>query len=187
MEYHSNYNEKYLDIDWLKKNYEMIHYFGLGFIQLKLNFDERLHFYTDKIKKTVEDEEVHNHRYNFVSTILSGHFKQEIFEIEMMPSETPYYLTQETCNAEDKQEFSTVDCNIIHTFTGHYLVGDSYYIDHNTFHKVSSTNAITHVKRSGYKKQFADVIYKKDQPIVCPFSIKMTDEYLFEILAGILK
>jgi len=32
--------KQFLDIDWLVKNHELIHYFGLGFIQLKLNQSE---------------------------------------------------------------------------------------------------------------------------------------------------
>lgn len=186
MEYKSNYRTEFLDIDWLRKNYQMVHYFGLGFIQLKLNDSERLHFYTEEIKKTVEEEEVHNHRYNFVSTIISGRLLQEVYEIDRMAIDNPYYVTQETCNSEDKREFPKVECNINHVFTGQYLVGEAYYIDHNTFHKVASDNAITHVKRSHYKKQFADVIYKKDQAIVCPFSVKMSDEELFAIINDIL-
>ena len=186
MEYQSNYRYEFLDIDWLKKNYQMVHYFGLGFIQLKLNQEERLHFYTDKIKKTVEEEEVHNHRYNFVSTILSGNFQQEVYEVNAAAHEKQYYLTQETCNAEDKQEFPKIPCGIERVFSGKYGVGDSYYIDHNTFHRVESKNAVTHVKRSGYKKSFADVIYRKDQAIVCPFSIRMSEEDLFDVISEIL-
>lgn len=187
MEYLSNFRPNFLDIDWLKRNFQMVHYFGLGFIQLKLNDSERLHFYTDKIQKTVEEEEVHNHRYNFVSTILCGNLQQEIYEIDETSAVKPYYLTQETCKADDKQEFLKVDCNIRKVFNGRYLVGDAYYIAHPTFHKVASTDAITHVKRSGYMKQFADVIYKKDQAIVCPFSVKMSEEDLFQIIAEILQ
>jgi hypothetical protein len=181
-----NYNPNYIDLDWLKRNYQMIHYFGLGFIQLKLNDRERLHFYTDKIGKTVEEEELHNHRYNFVSTVIRGSFMQQIYEIDFQSNCSPYILTQETCKSDDKREFPKTECNISHVFTGQYFTKDSYYINHNTFHKVISTNAITHVKRSEYKKEFADVVYKKGKSIVCPFSVKMTDEELFDIIHDIL-
>lgn len=186
MEYSSNYNPKFLDIHWLKANYKMIHYFGLGFIQLKLNDAERVHFYTDLIHTTVKEEEVHNHRYNFVSTILSGHLEQHVFELDMDSTEKPYYLTQETCNAADKRDFPKVDCNVSLAMINQHVIGDRYYIDHHTFHRVSSTDAITHVKRSGYKKEFADVIFKKGQEVVCPFSVKRTDEELFDIVEEIL-
>jgi len=176
-----------LNIDWLKKNYRMVHYFGLGFIQLKLNDAERLHFYTDKLPKTVEEEEVHNHRYNFVSTIIRGCLHQQIFDVDLNSKEKPYVLTQETCNATDKREFPKVECNVEVAHISQHFPSDSYYIDHHTFHKVASTYAITHVKRSGYKKEFADVIYRKGQAIVCPFSVKKSDAELFEIIADILQ
>jgi hypothetical protein len=181
------YRTEFFDIGWLRRNYQMVHYFGLGFIQLKLNDAERLHFYTDKIPKTVEEEEVHNHRYNFVSSILLGEFTQQIFEVDLNAAEKPYVLTQESCNADNKLDFPKVECDIKQVFSKCYVIGESYYIDHNTFHKVSSISAITHVRRSGYKKQYADVIYKKDQAIVCPFSVKMTPNELFEIIETIIK
>lgn len=34
-----------MNIDWLKANSTMIHYFGLGFIQVKLGDLDRVHFY----------------------------------------------------------------------------------------------------------------------------------------------
>jgi hypothetical protein len=180
-------NNKYLNIDWLKNNHEMVHFFGLGFIQLKINKMERLHFYTDLLPKTANDEEIHNHRYNFVSRILGGLLYQEIFEISTIKVlNSEFYVTQETCSAEHK-EFPKVDCDVNKVFAQFYDEGTSYYIDHNTFHKVKSANAITHVMRSDYKKELSDVVFKKTQEKVCPFSIKKTSDELFQIIEQIIK
>lgn len=35
----------YLDTDFLRKNHQLIHFFGLGFVQLKLDANLRMHFY----------------------------------------------------------------------------------------------------------------------------------------------
>lgn len=64
---------QYLNIDYLKKNHTKIHGFGLGFIQIKLGEVFRLHIYTKEIALTTQDEEIHNHRYDFKSTVLKGY------------------------------------------------------------------------------------------------------------------
>ena len=48
-------------------------YFGLGFIQCKINQHERVHIYHPDLMPIVNiEEEIHNHRYDFESTILMG-------------------------------------------------------------------------------------------------------------------
>jgi hypothetical protein len=178
-----------LHIDWLQKNCQKIHYFGLGFIQLKLDDHNRLHFYTNKFEKTVQQEEIHNHRYNFVSTILGGEFYQEIWEVKKLFATTldgllrpkhSHWKTQETCSATDKRSFPTFPVNIEKVFSRYYHLNESYYIDHNTFHTVQGYNAITWVKRSDYKKEFADVIFPVGHKPVCPFSNKVAEDSLWE-------
>lgn len=41
-----------LNLAWLKANHRTIHYFGLGFIQLKLDESRRMHFYVPSLKPT---------------------------------------------------------------------------------------------------------------------------------------
>ena len=101
------------DIDWLKKNAESIHYFGLGFIQVKINFPNRIHFYTTQLDKTVQEEEIHNHRYNFKSQILKGRFTQTIFTANKTDLSYTHYMTQESCNENDKTEFPLLSVNLL--------------------------------------------------------------------------
>jgi hypothetical protein len=177
--------DKDLNIDWLLNNHQSIHYFGLGFVQLKLNDSERIHFYVDNLPKTCDIEEIHNHRYNFVSTIIKGEFDQYIFDVEK--SDTgKYFLTQETCS-EEKLQFPKVPVSIKLFYQKKYWAGNSYYIDHNTFHRVFSNNSITYIRRGKYQKQFADVIYKIGSDLVCPFSIKLSKEELFDIVEESIK
>jgi hypothetical protein len=169
-----------LNTDWLRKNAQHIHYFGLGFIQLKLSATDRLHFYTSKLPKTVAREEIHNHRYNFVSTIVAGTFRQELFEL--IPGDT-HLLTQETCAADDDRVFPKNPCAIEKVFDETYTMGQRYYIDHHTFHTVSSDFAITHVHRNGkYAKDLADVVYPRDNSPICPFSVNAPTGDLYEIV-----
>ena len=57
------------------------HYFGLGFIQCKINQYERIHVYHPDLMPIVNiEEEVHNHRYDFESKILMGKIKNKKYQ-----------------------------------------------------------------------------------------------------------
>src|SRR5271168_5571627 len=57
------------------------YWFGLGFIQLKLSDTERMHFWLPEIPHP-EREEIHNHRYDFTSTVLAGHLMHEVWHLD---------------------------------------------------------------------------------------------------------
>lgn len=175
-----------LSIDWIKENNVKIHYFGLGFIQVKLNNFERLHFYTTQLAKTIDEEEIHNHRYNFVSTIIKGEFSQSIFEVENDINGS-YFLTKESCDENNKIVFPKEPVNVVKIFSQKYLENNSYYMNNNTFHTVDAEDGtITHLKRSGYLKEFADVVFDKNKNLICPFSIKVSENDLYDIIKNML-
>lgn len=174
--------EHFLNIDFIIKNKKIIHYFGLGFIQVKLNDFERIHFYTNELEKTCDVEEIHNHRYNFTSTILKGSLKQEIYEIDRNTDNAKYVLTQESCDPNNKVYSSPIKVNINKVYEKTYITNDSYYIDHNTFHTVDSSDAITYLKRSKYMKPLADVIFNSNNELICPFSHNVEESKLLEII-----
>lgn len=173
-----------LTFDYIKDKAQKIHYFGLGFIQVKLNEYERLHFYTNELEKTIGVEEIHNHRYNFTSHILQGHLKQDIYEVSHIDllHRSNHILTQESCNETNPTNSKPTEVWIKPVFQKIYEKGDSYYMDHNTFHTVDSIDAVTYLNRSGYTKILADVIRKKDSKLICPFSVKVTEHTLLEII-----
>jgi hypothetical protein len=174
-----------LDIDFLKINCKRLYFFGLGFIQVKLSDSERVHFYTNVFQKTIVKEEVHNHRYNFNSTILKGELIQEIFSYHLN-DKGDSWITKETCNPVTKKEFERQRCSIKLLQRQTFYHGSSYWTDHNTLHRVESDNAITHLKRSPYMKDEADVIYPVDLVPTCPFSVKVSDDELWEVIRAMI-
>ena len=169
----------------LKKNYTLIHYFGLGFIQIKLGKECRLHIYTDSLPAITNEEDIHNHRYNFTSTILHGELRQELFSIIQGDS---HLLQDESC--QEGYVPNTVNsrlCSIQKTGEQVFIQGNSYSIDHNTFHRVHTRNAVTFLTRSDYKKELAQVVHRRDAQKVCPFSKKVKEEELWSIVEMILQ
>lgn len=122
----------------LQKNCTHIHYFGLGFIQIKLGETYRIHFYTDQLPAIAGEEDVHNHRYDFRSKILYGNFKQELFEI------TPggvYVLEDESCKKNVTSEASSQVCSVKKIGEQNFIAGSEYTLDKDTYHRVYSNNA----------------------------------------------
>jgi len=170
-----------LDINFLKTNCQRLYFFGLGFIQVKLNESERVHFYTDVFPKTTIKEEVHNHRYDFESMIMKGTLVQELFSYQI-DDKGDSWITKETCNPATKKEFERQRCIIKLLQRQTFCAGSSYWIDHDTLHRAESNDAITYLTRGPYMKDEADVIYPIDLVPTCPFSVKVSDEELWEVI-----
>lgn len=179
--------DHFITIDWLKKNVEKIHYFGLGFIQAKISNFERIHFYTNALTQTVEPEEIHNHRYDFVSRIYKGEFVQQIYDVNKSVN-GQYLLTQESCDENNKLDFPKEPVDIKQLYEKTYYEDESYFMNHNTFHTVSAKeNTITLLTRTDYKKEYADIVYHNSKTLTCPFSVKVSEDDLYNLIETILK
>lgn len=186
-------------IDGLRAKTNSIKYFGLGFIQLKIDDKVRYHFYTDKLPSIMPEEEVHNHRYSFNSTIMKGMLIQEIYSVEYDSNYTidqfrgsDYYWThrdwQVSCDPNKKAERTYALCCRATLLCTQYLkAGSNYFIDTEAFHKVKSKgDAISLVTRGKVGKDFANVIRLPDAKEVCPFSVEIPEQKLWEIVRGML-
>lgn len=163
----------------------MIHYFGLGFIQLKINDTYRLHFYTEKLKAKVSPEEVHNHRYDFKSTILRGQLTQETYQV--IEGNT-HLMEPESCDPKVKLYMPAQECALKFTGIHCYTEGSIYYLPHGVFHKVLDTDdCITLIERKTYSKELAEVVRPKDSKKVCPFAGNLAEDDLWYIVDKIIK
>ena len=169
----------------LKEKCTMIHYFGLGFIQIKLGPIYRLHIYTDVLPAIIGKEDIHNHRYDFTSNILYGNLYQELYEIT---SGTTHIVEEESCKeGYVSDESSKKLCSIRKIGDQHFGEGSSYSIHHRTFHRVESADAITLLTRSDYKKELALVVRPQEASKICPFSKKVNEDELWDIVDTILQ
>ena len=170
------------DIDWFRNNAKVIHFFGLGFIQIKINDDERYHFYTNLLNKTINVEDIHDHRYDFASQILKGELNQKIYKIVDGDTHNMY---QESCEI-DSQESFIKECSIDLLKDETFVTNDKYSITHDIFHTVSANNTITKLFRSEYKKHLATVVISKNSPKVCPFSNNVGNDILWDIVRDMI-
>ena len=173
-----------LDIDYIKKNQIRMYNFGLGFIQVLFSDVARAHYYTDKIPNI--NDEIHNHRYNFISKIVKGHFIQKKFSLT--PGDT-HVLTNETCNKEKELENKiSIPVGVKLLEEKHYTKGDEYSIFFNEFHSVDYVgDTITVLNRSSIITDYAQVIFEKDKDKVCPFSNRLNEKELYEIIESVIE
>lgn len=170
-------------VDSLKKHCTLIHYFGLGFIQVKLGDRYRMHFYTDKLPTIISDEEIHNHRYDFTSHILYGTFTQKLYQV--VPG-TSHTIEDESCTEGTTSIQPPRPCSVYLMSQETLSTGRSYHIAHPTFHTVASSNAITLLDRGPHVKAFAQVIRPVNTPKTCPFSKKVPEAELWRIVESLL-
>lgn len=185
---YSNIEE--VTLDGLKSKTTMIHYFGLGFIQVKLGEVFRLHVYTPDLPSIVDPGSVHNHRYAFMSTVLAGALSQDLYDV--IPAadvrEATHILEDDACTEGVKSDRTPEQCRIRLTSSQYFVAGSRYLLHEDTYHTVDTTNnAITILRRDTKKKEYAQVVRPLDAPHVCPFSKKLPEDELWERVEAALR
>jgi hypothetical protein len=162
-------------------------WFGLGFIQLKLNDTHRMHFWHPSLTPDVPDDEIHDHRYNFSSTILLGRMHHETwtFDPNMFGS---HEMVEVSCDpaAPIVNPKKTLGAPRL---TGSYNLntGSQYTFKINEFHKSKTTRCISLLQRDPPEKEFARVIRPRGNPEICPFSNPKDPAQLWEIIEDLLR
>ena len=168
------------------------HFFGLGFIQVKVNHYERYHFYHESLNPIVNhEEEIHDHRYDFDSTVLRGAILNKKYLWTACDRENArYYMKKESCNQNIKlseEENPDVFGNIELLSTSLIPEHTTYHMGHMELHTVAAKNCITHLKRSDYKKDLSRVVRPIGGYVVCPFSQPLTPDACWEIIKSMVK
>jgi hypothetical protein len=173
-----------ITIDDLRARTTMLHYFGLGFIQMKLGPTYRLHFYTKELPPLIAEEDVHNHRYGFTSTILHGTFEQDRFALT---AGATHVVEDESCREGYMQTTAPRPCGIRRLATDRFTTGDTYRLTADEFHRVRAAEAITLLKRGPIQKELAQVVRRAGSQKLCPFSMKIPERELWEIVEAMLE
>ena len=172
-------------IDELRRG-ETPHWFGLGFIQLKLDYVNRMHFWHPDLTADVPDEEVHNHRYSFRSTLVAGALTNEIFSFEPH-SGGQYEMVSVSCKKGDGDIWEARGNRKSLAFIP-VARGERYYLDRDTFHRTHARFAITRLQRNcdvPFRPR-AMVLKQVDGPRVCPFGNDIPVGRLWEYIEDCL-
>ena len=157
------------NVDWLRKNHVKLHPFGLGFLQLKLNDTDRVHFWHPAFVR--EREEVHDHRYDFLSHVLRGEMQQSLYTFTTDEDEPTHEMFMTDCSPEQegKQEWVADTGILIPSFTTSITAGNIYHIHRNTLHRIEAKKCVTFLRRGQKLKAYADVVREIGATSTCPF------------------
>jgi hypothetical protein len=172
-------------IDQLR-SYGVPAYFGLGFIQLKVDQTHRYHFYHNSLEPIVPDDEIHDHRYSFKSHILQGTFIQLLYNFVPDLNGT-HEIQSVDCQGPSDQTFEKSHGNLTLINRSTYNTGSSYWINADVLHTVIATNnAITLLERAAVTKQYARVARPIGAETVCPFSAPIGADRCWELIQDML-
>lgn len=187
-----------LKIDELKNKCQKIHFFGLGFIQLKLDEKFRLHFYHPELPAFVD--EPHNHRYSFKSKVLKGELINSIYKIKIIYNaniehelrQDLFIINDESCKKEeikkeDGQCYSNIYCKIDKICEIKTLENSEYFLHKDEYHTIKPIGpTITLIERFEIEKEYAQVIKKINSVSICPFSKEIPENELWNLIRSML-
>lgn len=163
-------------------------YFGLGFIQLKINEHQRIHFWVPEWPTIPgADNELHDHRYTLTSTILKGEIHNQIFA-PLVSSHPTHELIEVSCKPNSTEEPKAID-RVTPIFLTSFVskVGDTYTLSPDAFHMAHTVGpTVTFVERSAVIKEMARVMRPINSAFVCPFSIHYSEQQCWEKIEEII-
>jgi hypothetical protein len=162
------------------------HWFGLGFIQLKLNQKQRMHFWHPDHTQQSLPEEVHNHRYSFSSRVIKGEIAHEIWTYT--PGDGDTDCIEVSCKPDQPAPDKTLSTGLI-TLSGRYtmLAGSSYFFPSTGFHRIIAKHAVTFLCRGEIETENALVLRPAGSHSVCPFAVKKSEAECWEIIRELLR
>jgi len=175
-----------LDIDWLRRSGAEPQWFGLGFVQLKLDDTHRVHFYSDALAPDTPPDEVHDHRYGFTSRVLLGQVRQTLFDFTPDPA-GDWMCAEVSCDpANPLPPGGGVRGRVEMTSSAVMAVGSRYSVIARQFHTFEAARAVTHLSREATRLPHARVCRPIGVEAVCPFSNPRPAEFLWSIIADLL-
>lgn len=177
---------RYLDIDALRRSGARPAWFGLGFVQLKLDESRRLHFWHRVPGQGTPEEEMHDHRYGFTSVVLAGRMVHEVLDYAEAADgdHEMFEVSCKPCAPADPRPLSRGRVSL----AGRYVLGagSEYFFPADRFHRGFGEGAVTFLTRGPVEKELARVVHPVGAPTACPFSFRMSEAECWEAVAGIL-
>lgn len=176
--------------DYLKEKHTQIHYFGLGFIQIKIDDFLRYHFYDSSVFKDCIKDNIHNHRYGFSSKILKGELDETTYRLE---DGDDYFVKQTNCKKGFTPIIEPDKVSVGWSKTYHYKAGSNFRTNKyqricTDFHTVSCpSQCITELNRTVIFTDYARVLITDLAELdYCPFETNLKEKELWEIVDAII-
>lgn len=124
------------------------------------------------------------HINDFTSKILHGRIINWFWKVTDGDTHT---MDNESCSADKEAPRLEKSCGLVIDKCSIFEKGDSYHVTTDMYHNVFATDCITLLERGPKIHEFAQVIVPKGEQSVCPFSIKVPESVMWEIIEDMLK
>lgn len=177
--------DRYLDIDFLRASGAEPQFF-LDFIQLKLDDRFRMHFWHQDLPAYGAEEELHDHRYDFVSRVLVGQTTHEEWYFTENP-DGDMEIIEKSCQPGSEVParqvaVGNVKCGGTYTMAR----GSQYHFPNDRFHRIRTARCVTLLERGEIVKDVARIIKPKGAGDFCPFERKIEPKKLWEVIEDLL-
>lgn len=176
----------YLDINYLRALGVQPSFFGLGFIQFKIDERKRLHLWHPEFLELtggVYDDEWHDHRYPFQSQVLVGSITNQL-AAHVDASNGEYEVWEVCCEGNGADRAGNAHLFEVGTFiTG---VGETYSLHQDALHKATAERCMTLQNRLDAPSKLKARVVTKDYRSPNPFSINVSSKRLWEIMEDVV-
>lgn len=175
-----------LDIDALRATGAVPHWFGLGFVQVKLDATRRIHFWHPAHGQVTPEEEMHDHRYDFQSRVLAGEMVHEVWDF-VEGEDGDHEMLEVSCSPGAAAGPRSLSRGRV-SLAGRYVLraGSDYFFPAGRFHRGFAKGAITFLTRGPVVSDFARVVHPVGLPTVCPFSVRRTEDECWALIEDML-
>ena len=117
---------------------ETISLHGLGFIQLILGGNQRMHVWHPELprRKCFDWSAIHNHRFSFDSTVLKGVQRNTRIDIELTKEGSHQVISHNgpRSGRGGRISYPVAECNIYRRETEEYTAGQTYHMPAYEYH-----------------------------------------------------
>ena len=125
---------------------ETISMHGLGFLQVKLPANQRMHVWHPALprRSCFDHSSVHNHRFAFRSTVLKGVQKNVRCDLVLHPDGTHTVISHDGPRSEKggRMSYPVATCNVIERGEETYAAGDTYHMPMLEYHHTPNTGIV---------------------------------------------
>jgi hypothetical protein len=125
---------------------ETISLHGLGFIQLKLGGNQRLHVWHPGLprRNCYRHSAVHNHRFAFTSRVLKGEQRNARADIEIVKDGTHSLISHNGPRSEKggRLSYPVAECEIHYRPIEIYQPGEEYFMPALEFHETPNSGVV---------------------------------------------
>jgi hypothetical protein len=158
------------------------HYMGLGVVKLPVSPRYAYHFYSDQAE--IFCDPIHEHRFNFTSTVVRGRFKNTLYTLFDDDPNSPYVVEEGECGPDTEKNITMRNVRIHESASFVTSEGESYSLAYDTWHRVEclTNKVITFLDKQPFVHYMGRILQDSRNPLPCSFSRPKTVKNCWEII-----